>query len=73
MLPFLYLYAVPDTLLLHKRVTLRWVRHNSAAQPFNALYRKVPANFIGYKIYLVGRDDLIPPFLTMFSHLDTAG
>ena len=26
-LPFLYLYAVSDTLLLHIRATLRWVRH----------------------------------------------
>ena len=33
-----------DRLLLHIRATLRWVRHNSAAQLFNALYRMAPAN-----------------------------
>ena len=43
-LPCRNLYAVPDTVLLHIRATLRKARHDSAAQFFCALYRKAPAN-----------------------------
>ena len=31
-LPFLYLFAVSDPILLHRSAILRWVRHDSAAQ-----------------------------------------
>ena len=44
MLPFLYLFAVSDTVLLHIWFTLRRGRHNSADQIFCALYRPVPAD-----------------------------
>ena len=39
-------------ILLHRRFTLRWVRHDSAAQIFNVLYRKAPANLGVGTIYL---------------------
>ena len=45
-LPFLYLYAVSDTLLLHIRATLRWVRHDSAAQFVSVLLQTAPADLI---------------------------
>ena len=32
MLPFLYLFAVSDSVLLYSSAILRWVRHNSAAR-----------------------------------------
>ena len=44
MLPFLYLFAVSDTVLLHIWFTLRRARHSSAAQFFCALYRPAPAD-----------------------------
>ena len=44
MLPFLYLFAVSDTVLLHIWFTLRRARHSSAAQFFSALYRPAPSN-----------------------------
>ena len=37
-LPCRNLYAVPDTVLLHRRFHLRRARHSSAAQRFNVLY-----------------------------------
>ena len=43
-LPFLYLFAVSDTVLLHIWFTLRRGRHNSADQIFCALYRPAPAD-----------------------------
>ena len=43
-LPFLYLFAVSDTVLLHIWFTLRRARHSSAAQFFCALYRPAPAD-----------------------------
>ena len=43
-LPFLYLFAVSDTVLLHIRLSPRRGRHDSAAQFFCALCRKAPAN-----------------------------
>ena len=43
-LPFLYLFAVSDTVLLHIRLSPRRGRHDSAAQFFCALYRPAPAN-----------------------------
>ena len=36
-LPFLYLFAVSDSVLLHRSAILRWVRHDSAAQFVSAL------------------------------------
>ena len=42
-LPFLYLFAVSDTVLLHIRLSPRRGRHDSAAQFFCALCRKAPA------------------------------
>ena len=42
-LPFLYLFAVSDTVLLHIRLSPRRGRHDSAAQFFCALYRPAPA------------------------------
>ena len=66
-LPFLYLYAVSDTLLLHIRATLRWVRHkvncpkgkrgsplgdNSAAQFVSVLLQTAPADLI-FEIYII--------------------
>ena len=54
-LPFLYLFAVSDTVLLHIWFTLRRARHSSAAQFFCALYRLAPANLsIRYNFILVG-------------------
>ena len=44
MLPFLYLFTVSDTVLLHIWFTLRRARHSSAAQFFSALYRPAPSN-----------------------------
>ena len=44
MLPFLYLFAVSDTVLLHIRLSPRRGRHDSAAQFFSALYRPAPSN-----------------------------
>ena len=44
MLPFLYLFAVSDTVLLHIRLSPRRGRHDSAAQFFCALYRPAPAD-----------------------------
>ena len=44
MLPFLYLFAVSDTVLLHIRLSPRRGRHNSADQIFCALYRPAPAD-----------------------------
>ena len=38
------LFAVSDTLLLHRSENLRWARHSSAAQFFSALYRPAPAD-----------------------------
>ena len=37
------LFAVSDTVLLHRRFRLRWVRHNSAARFVSALLRTVSA------------------------------
>ena len=51
-LPFLYLFAVSDTLLLHIRATLRWVRHNSAAQFVSVLLQTAPADLI-FEIYII--------------------
>ena len=53
-LPFLYLYAVSDTLLLHIRATLRWVRHDSAAQFVSVLLQIAPADLIfGQDLYYI--------------------
>ena len=43
-LPFLYIFAVSDTVLLHIWFTLRRARHSSAAQLFNVLYRTAPTD-----------------------------
>ena len=41
---FRNLFAVPDTVLLHRRFTLRRARHTRVAQLFNVLYRTAPAD-----------------------------
>ena len=48
---FLNLFAVSDTVLLHRPENLRWARHSSAARFFCTLYRTAPANLdVWYKL-----------------------
>ena len=44
--PFVKNLQFTDSVLLHISATLRWVRHDSAAQFAYALLRTAPANFI---------------------------
>ena len=69
--PFLYLYAVSDTLLLHIPATFRRRDISVSRNSFAQWPRTAPANTIWCKRYLVGRDDLIPLFLTICVCLHT--
>ena len=60
-------------ILLHRRFTLRWVRHDSAAQ---TVCLDIVHDIYEFTLLLtvtVGRGDLTPPFVASCIHLDTAG
>ena len=50
--PCIRIFAGSDTVLLHMWYNQRRVRHDSAAQIFNVLYRKAPANLGVGTVYL---------------------
>ena len=70
-LPFLYLFAVPDSLLLHRRFTLRR-RDIAVSRSSLARRNRRHLRIKSYcAIYRVGRGALTPPFLTICCYLYT--